>query len=106
MAVQAITDKELQDELRDNSRIAIKFYADWCGSCRLIAPKFKKLSEDDRFLDIKFVEINAEQNPEARKWAGVTNLPFFAVVKDGQLVAADCVAKEDKVIEMLDKVAL
>jgi thiol-disulfide isomerase/thioredoxin len=106
MTVQAVTDKDLQDELKNNTRIAIKYYADWCGSCRLIAPKFKKLSEDDRFTDIKFIEINAEQNPEARKFAGVTNLPFFAMVKDGKIVAGDSVAKEEKVVEMLEKIAL
>ncbi len=47
-----------------------------------------------------FLEIDAEHNPEARKLAGVTNLPFFATFKDGQLVKADFTSKVENVQAM------
>ena len=102
MSVKAIKDNELKGELEANENVAIKFYADWCGSCRLISPKFKKMSDDEQFNNIEFIEINAEENPEARKWAGVKNLPFFAVVKNGEIVEADTTSKEEKIVEMLN----
>jgi len=101
--VKNITDTDFKSEISNNKNVAIKYYADWCGTCRLISPKFKKLSEEENYSGIDFIEVNAEKNPEARKWAGVQNLPFFAVVKDGQIVEASSAGKEEKIIEMLGK---
>ncbi len=101
MAVTSLSDIEFKDALASNNKVIIKFYADWCGSCRLISPKFKKLSENPEYEGISFVEVNAEQSPEARSWAKVNNLPFFAIARDGELVQADNFSKEEKIIEML-----
>lgn len=84
----------------------MKYYADWCGSCRLcrlFAPKFKRLSGDERFENILFPDVNAEKSPEARKAAGVTNLPYFAIFRNGQLVDAICTSKEEAVADLLSK---
>ena len=101
MAVETLNDIGFKQEIETGENVIVKYYADWCGSCRLISPKFKRLSEDERFAGIKFVEIDAEKNPEARKWAGVKNLPFFATVKNGEIQFADCVGKEEKLVEIL-----
>jgi len=103
MAVKNITDFEFQTELKDNNTVFIKFFADWCGSCRLMAPKVKKWSEDEKYSGIKFIEVDAEKNPGARKWAAVSNLPFFATVKNGQLVEGISASKEERITAMLDK---
>lgn len=50
-----------------------------------------------------FLDVNADKNPEARKAAGVTNLLYFAVFKEGELLAAVASAKEDVVVEMIQK---
>lgn len=103
MAVIDITDENYKEELAKKNLAVIKFYADWCGSCRLIAPKFKRISEDEKYKDFTFLNTNAEKNPELRKWVNVTSLPFFAVIKNGEIVVADCQAKEDKLLEMMNQ---
>jgi len=103
--VKTITDIEFDAEINDNQAVAIKFFADWCGSCRLIAPKFKKLSEEDTYSGISFIEVNAEKNPLARKFADVKNLPYFAIVKNGALLESLSTAKEEKIIELINKLA-
>lgn len=103
MAVTSVTDSNFKETLNNFERVVVKYYADWCGSCRLIAPKFKRLSEDERFKSILFIEVNAEQNPEARKAAGVSNLPFFAAFKNGSLGEAYSTGKEEVIVEMLEK---
>ena len=105
MAVETLNDTEFKQEIESGDTVIVKYFADWCGACRLISPKFKRLSEDERFTGIKFVEINAEKNPEARKWAGVKNLHFFATVKNREIQFADCVAKEEKLVEILTQIA-
>jgi thiol-disulfide isomerase/thioredoxin len=103
MEVKEITDGEFENALANNDKVIIKFYADWCGSCRLFSPKFKRLSKDERFSDTAFLDVNAEVNADARKAAGVTNLPFFAIFKGGTLIEAVSSSKEEAVVELLNK---
>ncbi|WPP49558.1 thioredoxin family protein [Catalinimonas niigatensis] len=103
MAVELIEDSEFQEKLAHQNKVIVKYYADWCGSCRLFKPKYKRLSEDERFADIAFLDVNAEKNPLARKAAGVTNLPFFAVFKNGELLDSVASSKEESVVELIQK---
>ncbi|MDX2000992.1 MAG: thioredoxin family protein [Chitinophagales bacterium] len=103
MSVIATTDSDFKTALESNAKVIVKYYADWCGSCKLFAPKYKRLSDDERFQGITFLAINAEKNPDARKLAGVDTLPYFAVFKSGELVAGGSASKEDYVVGLLQK---
>lgn len=98
--VTKVSDQEFLNSIASNEQVVVKFYADWCGNCRLFAPKFVKLSNKEEYKHITFLDVNAEESPEARKLAGVSNLPFFATFKNGQLVASDFTSKEE-VVERL-----
>jgi thiol-disulfide isomerase/thioredoxin len=101
MAVTKSTDADFAQLLQANEKAIVKYYADWCGSCKLFAPKFRRLSENENYEGIAFIDINAEENQEARKLAGVDNLPFIAVFKNGQLIEGRATGKEEAVVEML-----
>lgn len=104
MAIQVATDATFQDLLNTHEKVVVKYYADWCGSCKLFAPKYRRMSENDANAGVLFLDVNAEENPESRKLANVDNLPFFAVFKNGKLVDASATSKEEKVAEMIDKI--
>ena len=99
--VHKVTDLEFNDLLKSQEKIVVKYFANWCGSCRLFAPKFTKLSNKEEYKDIHFIEVNAEENPIARRFAGVSNLPYFAIINHGELVKGDTTAKEESVENML-----
>lgn len=104
MSVHTMNDQQFSETIASGDRIIVKFYADWCGTCKLFAPKYTRLSNDERFSNVKFLEVNAEVSPEARQLAKVDNLPFFATFKDGKLLEGTATAKEDSVVAMLDRV--
>lgn len=103
MAVIKATDADFQDLLRQHDKVVVKYYADWCGSCRLFSPKFKRLSDDTDFGGVAFLDVNAETDQEARRLAGVTNLPFFATFRNGELVSTVSTSKEEAVRELLSQ---
>lgn len=103
MAIQSVEDPEFEKALNEKEKVIVRYYADWCGSCKLFTPKYRRLSEDERFGDVTFLDINAEKNEKARKKVNVDNLPFFATFSNGELKDATSTTKEDQVVEMLDK---
>lgn len=101
MSVTKATDADFQQLLATNEKVVVKYYADWCGNCRLFTPKFKRLASAEQNQGITFLDVNAETSPEARKLATVTNLPFFAVFKNGALAGTVAASKEEAVAELI-----
>jgi thioredoxin 1 len=103
MAVIQSNDAEFASLLTTNEKVIVKYYADWCGNCKLFAPKYRRLSDDERFRDIVFMDVNAEENEQARHTGGVDNLPYFAVFKNGERIAGRAASKEESVVELLSQ---
>ncbi len=60
----------------------IKFYADWCGPCRVYAKTFDKVSEELK-SDIEFVNVNIEADTEQlSKEYKVTGIPLTVVISE------------------------
>ncbi len=93
----------LQNVVSDNAKVMVQYSASWCGNCRIMKPKFKRMStENDK---ITFVIIDAEKNPESRKLADVSNLPTFAAFVDGKLVNQVQTNKADVLADLVSEIA-
>ncbi|MGC4129133.1 MAG: thioredoxin family protein [Bergeyella sp.] len=79
-----IADDSLQSVVSRNEKVVVQYGATWCGNCRIMKPKFKKLASENE--EIPFLYVDAEKFPESRKLAKVDNLPTFAVFRNGELV--------------------
>ncbi len=93
----------LSEVIQNNPKVMVQFSASWCGNCRIMKPKFKKMASENE--DITFVVIDAEKNPESRKLASVTNLPTFAAFNGGSLVEQTQTNKADVLAELVSKIA-
>ena len=79
-----LTEDTLQDLISKNEKVVVQFSASWCGNCRIMKPKFKKLASENE--EVAFLIVDAEKFPNSRKFANVDNLPTFATFKNGELV--------------------
>lgn len=104
MNVINANDTNFAELLEENPKVIVKYYADWCGSCKLFSPKYKRLSVDERFEGITFLTVNAEENESSRKKAGVDNLPYFATFSNGELVEGTAASLETAVVSLLEKI--
>ena len=82
--VQELSEDNLQEIVNGNDIVVVQYSATWCGNCRIMKPKFKKLATENE--NKTFVIADAEKFPESRKLATVDNLPTFAIFKDGNFV--------------------
>ena len=82
--------------------VLVQYSASWCGNCRIMKPKFKKLASENEGL--KFVIADAEKFPESRKLADVSNLPTFAACKGGKLVNQIQTNKLDPLTQLVNEV--
>ena len=80
--IQELDQDNLQSIVSENDTVVVQYSATWCGNCRIMKPKFKKLATENE--NVKFVIADAEKFPESRKLATVDNLPTFATFKNGE----------------------
>lgn len=97
-----LNEDTLQKLVETNEKVVVQFSASWCGNCRIMKPKFKMLSSQND--DITFVLVDAENFPESRKLANVSNLPTFATFTNGSLVNQTQTNKVEILTELVNEI--
>jgi thiol-disulfide isomerase/thioredoxin len=101
--VNELNTDTLHEEIQSNEKVIVQYSAGWCGNCRIMKPKFKKMSSENE--NIHFLMVDAEKNPNSRKLANVSNLPTFAFFKNGKLVNEVQTNKADVLLNFVDEAA-
>jgi len=94
-----LNEDTLQAVVAQNEKVIVQFSASWCGNCRIMKPKFKKLAAENE--GVTFVLVDAENSPESRKLANVSNLPTFATFLNGKLVGETQTNKAEVLTELV-----
>jgi len=100
--VQELSEDNLQEIVKNNETVVVQYSATWCGNCRIMKPKVKKLASE--LEDITFIIADAEKFPESRKLATVDNLPTFAAFKNGTFVNQTQTNKFDVLKNLVNEV--
>ena len=100
--IQELSQDNLQEIVSENKTVVVQFSATWCGNCRIMKPKFKKLSSENE--NMVFVIADAEKFTESRQLADVSNLPTFATFVDGKFVNQAQTNKFDVLKELVNEV--
>ena len=101
--VNELNTDTLHEEIQSNEKVIVQYSAGWCGNCRIMKPKFKKMSSENE--NMHFLIVDAEKNPNSRKLANVSNLPTFAFFKNGKLVNEVQTNKADVLLNFVDEAA-
>ncbi|RZJ77967.1 MAG: thioredoxin [Flavobacterium sp.] len=97
-----LTEDNLQQHLTENTKVMVQYAASWCGNCRIMKPKFKKMAAENE--DVAFLIVDAEKYPNSRKFANVDNLPTFAAFENGALVDQVQTNKAEGLAELFTKI--
>ncbi len=99
---QELDQDNLEQIVADNNVVIVQYAATWCGNCRIMKPKFKKLASENE--SISFIYADAEKFPNTRKLATVDNLPTFATFKGGVFVNQVQTNKFDVLKDLVNEV--
>ena len=97
-----LNEDTLSNLINENDKVVVQFSASWCGNCRIMKPKFKKLATENETMT--FVLVDAENAPESRKLANVSNLPTFATFVNGKLVNETQTNKAEVLTELVNEI--
>jgi len=97
-----LQEDNLAEIIENNPKTVVQFMATWCGNCRIMKPKFKKIASENE--EVPFVLVDAEKYPESRKLATVDNLPTFATYKNGKKVNQTQTNKFDVLKDLVNEI--
>ncbi|MEJ6795223.1 MAG: thioredoxin family protein [Flavobacteriales bacterium] len=97
-----LTEDTLESTVKSNDTVLVQYSAGWCGNCRIMKPKFKRMAAEHE--NAEFMLVDAEKLPESRKMANVDNLPTFAAFKNGELIKQIQTNKADVLKEFVDEI--
>lgn len=100
--LQELENDNLDTIVQEKEVVVVQYSASWCGNCRIMKPKFKKLAAENE--NISFVVADAERFPQSRQLANVSNLPTFATFKNGKLVNQVQTNKMDALSDLINEV--
>ncbi|EEF47384.1 thioredoxin F-type, chloroplastic [Ricinus communis] len=83
--------------------VVLDMYTQWCGPCKIMAPKFQQLSE--KYLDVVFLKLDCNQdNKPLAKELGIRVVPTFKILKDNKVVKEVTGSKFDDLVAAIEAV--
>ncbi|MFN0243312.1 MAG: thioredoxin [Planctomycetota bacterium] len=70
--------------LQSKTPVLVDFWAEWCGPCRAMSPYVDKLAAE-MGGKLKVVKVNTQDNTEVPARYGITAIPTFLLIKNGEV---------------------
>lgn len=77
--------KTFNEEQLTEEKLMVKFGADWCGPCKMVAPVLEELSEEG----YNICEVDVSDSPEVAAKYGIRGVPTYIIFEDGKEVLRD-----------------
>lgn len=84
--VTEVTAEDFRREVLDaGTPVVVDFYADWCVSCKALAPEFEALSQEWAGRGIRFVQLDVDKAPALAAEYRVSAIPTVLLFEDGEV---------------------
>lgn len=101
--------KVSEDEFRDVLDVAkvpvvVDFYANWCGPCKALMPKFERVAEKMQ-PDFSFCKVDIDTAESLCEELGVEIIPTIMVFENSRMLAQHQggFASEDELVSFIEK---
>lgn len=86
MNIRLIEEKDFEEDVLNNQGVVcVKFYASWCGPCRMLSNVMEDM-QDAKYDSIKVVEINVDNAQRLSSRLGIMSVPTMLFYDHGALV--------------------
>ena len=81
--------------------VLIDFWATWCGPCRMMTPVVEEIA-DEAEGKYKVCSVNVDEEPELSVKFGVSAIPTFVAVKNGEIAGRTVgVSEKEELLALL-----
>lgn len=81
-----VTERNFQSEVLESSTpVLVDFWAEWCGPCLALGPTLEEIAKSHTGR-LRICKVNVEEEPSLAAQFNIRNIPFLAIIKNGQKV--------------------
>lgn len=74
-------ENESFNEIINQDKVLVDFYAEWCGPCKMLTPVLERLGES-----FEIVKVDVDKHFDLAKEYGIMSVPTLFIFKNGKVV--------------------
>ena len=95
-----LDDNTIFETIEKEPLVLIDFYASWCRACRIAAPMFARVAQEE---GVKIFKIDVGKNPKIKEMIELPGLPSVGCFKNGEPLDLVNLTKEEGFREFVRK---
>lgn len=84
--------EKIREKIKNNKKIILYYYADWCGMCTKISKDMDKLIDENK--DIEIIKIDTEIEKDLKEEYNIEAIPTLILIKNQEEI--------DRIVEITD----
>uniref|UniRef100_A0A646QFW7 Thioredoxin n=1 Tax=Hemiscolopendra marginata TaxID=943146 RepID=A0A646QFW7_9MYRI len=81
--------------------VVVDFFAEWCGPCKMIAPKLEGMS--NHFTEVVFLKVDVDECEDIAQQYEINCMPTFVFIKNQNKIDEFSGASDEKLKALVQK---